>query len=347
MDDSAIPPAYDFRDVLQSLPAIACLLGPDGTVLSVTQTWQEFYGVTAGPSPTAPGDDYLAACRQSDRPHTAELYEAVEQLLAGDRSTYRTTHPGPDPDQNRWYDFVGWRVELETEAHVIVTHLNTTAQTTAELTDQAEVKRLKSLARVLSHDLRTPLSVASGYCELLAHNNDSPHLDRIQEALERIETIAENAVFIARGTEIEATDMVSVDSLVTRVWGSLDTDSASLRIDDEITVEADRGLLSELLLNLFQNALDHASPAPTVTVGRLEDRAGFYVADDGPGITIENRIKVFDIGYTTGSGTGFGLDIVNRIVETHDWEIQIIDSSDGGARFEILTDEPGRLSEPS
>jgi signal transduction histidine kinase len=347
MDDSPIPPAYNFRDVLQSLPAIACHLGPDGTVLGVTQTWQEFYSATEGPSPTTPGDNYLTACRQSDRPHTAELCEAVEQLLAGDRSTYRTTHPGPEPNQSRWYDFVGWRVELETEPHVIVTHLDTTAQTTAEFTNQAEVKRLKSLARVLSHDLRTPLSVASGYCELLTDNIDSPHLDHIQEALERIETIAENAVFIARGTEIEAAELVSVDSLATRVWGGLTTGNASLSVNEDIAVEADRGLLSELLQNLFRNAVDHAGPAPTVRVGKLEDRVGFYVADDGPGIPVENRNVVFDIGYTTGSGTGFGLDIVNRIVETHGWEIQITDSNGDGTRFEILTGESGRLSDPS
>ncbi len=72
----------------------------------------------------------------------------------------------------------------------------------------------------------------------------------------------------------------------------------------------------------------------TVTVGELP--GGFYVADDGPGIPPEERDEVFDTGYSTADdGTGFGLSIVQRAVDAHDWEITVTDSADGGARFEI------------
>jgi signal transduction histidine kinase len=72
----------------------------------------------------------------------------------------------------------------------------------------------------------------------------------------------------------------------------------------------------------------------TVTVGRLDD--GFYVADDGPGIPAERRDRVFETGYSTDEeGTEFGLDIVEDIVDAHDWSIAVTDGVDGGARFEI------------
>ncbi|WP_336328286.1 hybrid sensor histidine kinase/response regulator [Halovenus sp. HT40] len=83
-----------------------------------------------------------------------------------------------------------------------------------------------------------------------------------------------------------------------------------------------------------EDAAEHGESDVTVTVGELDD--GFYVEDDGPGIPDEHREDVFDTGYSTSTdGTGFGLSIVNQVVNAHDWTIEVTDGSDGGARFEI------------
>ena len=74
----------------------------------------------------------------------------------------------------------------------------------------------------------------------------------------------------------------------------------------------------------------------TVSVGVLDDAAGFYIEDDGPGIPEAQHEAVFDHGYTTSTdGTGFGLAIVGRIADAHDWEVTLTDSEAGGARFEF------------
>ena len=74
----------------------------------------------------------------------------------------------------------------------------------------------------------------------------------------------------------------------------------------------------------------------TVRIGDLPDDAGFYVADDGPGIPEADRETVFDAGHSTNEdGTGFGLSIVQGIVEAHGWDIRVTEGDDGGARFEI------------
>jgi signal transduction histidine kinase len=66
----------------------------------------------------------------------------------------------------------------------------------------------------------------------------------------------------------------------------------------------------------------------------MED--GFYVADDGRGIPEEERERVFEPGYSTAAdGTGFGLSIVEQIIEQHGCEIRVAESDAGGARFEI------------
>lgn len=97
---------------------------------------------------------------------------------------------------------------------------------------------------------------------------------------------------------------------------------------------ADRSRLRQLLENLFRNAVEHGGDDVTVTVGELDH--GFYVEDDGPGIPEEDREEVFETGYSTSDeGTGLGLCIVKEIIEAHDWEIRVIEGTDGGVRFEI------------
>jgi len=111
-----------------------------------------------------------------------------------------------------------------------------------------------------------------------------------------------------------------------------------MEIDTELTVEANPDRLRRLFENLFRNALEHGSPAATVTVGTLDDvdADGFYVADDGTGIPADAHDSVFDPGYTTADdGTGFGLSIVRRISDAHGWEVDVTGSDDGGARFEF------------
>jgi signal transduction histidine kinase len=76
-------------------------------------------------------------------------------------------------------------------------------------------------------------------------------------------------------------------------------------------------------------------PGPTVRVGTLDDGTGFFVADDGSGIPPADRESVFESGYTTAEdGTGFGLAIVAEIAAAHGWDVAVVESDAGGARFE-------------
>ena len=80
--------------------------------------------------------------------------------------------------------------------------------------------------------------------------------------------------------------------------------------------------------------MEHGGEDVTVRIGELD--GGFSVEDDGPGIPPEDREQIFDAGYsTTRDGTGFGLSIVQEIIEAHGWTVAVTEGADGGARFEI------------
>lgn len=202
-----------------------------------------------------------------------------------------------------------------------------------ELERQAE--RLDSFAGVVSHDLRNPIDVAKGYIEVMQADDDADHLDTVDGALTRMEEIIDDALALARlGPAAIETRRVSLAATVADAWDGVDTDGATLdvQVPAETTVEADETHLRQLFENLYRNAVEHAGSEPTVTVGLLSD--GFYAEDDGPGIPTTHRDGVFDVGYTTAQdGTGFGLSIVQRIAESHGWQLSLAD--DGGARFEV------------
>lgn len=208
-----------------------------------------------------------------------------------------------------------------------------------ELTEQND--RLEEFASIVSHDLRNPINVAEGRLELAATECDSEHLEHVGRAHERMRTLIEDLLTLAReGETVTDFEAVALTALVERCWANVETDEATLVTDTERTVQADKSRLKQLFENLIRNAIDHGGGDVTVTVGEMD--TGFYVEDDGPGIPADEREAIFEAGYSTrADGTGFGLSIVKRIVEAHEWEIDVTDGGEGGARFEITGVEFG------
>ncbi len=234
--------------------------------------------------------------------------------------------------------------EIETEAVVMVAR-DVTERTERERELERQNERLEEFASVVSHDLRNPLEAASTFLQAARDRGegDSAALDRVATSLDRMERIVADLLQLAReGEPARTLQPVAVGDLARATWDPLETAEATLDVASPPTVAADRDALQRALENLFRNAVEHGGDDVTVSVGALDDRGdddtitGFYVADDGPGIPHDRREAVFETGYTTShEGTGFGLPIVRRIAESHDWRVELTDSAAGGARFEF------------
>ncbi|MGM0592374.1 MAG: ATP-binding protein, partial [Halobacteriota archaeon] len=245
----------------------------------------------------------------------------------------RLTHEGPR-------DFLLHAVPLErgrsnAAGYAIYTDITERLDRERELEGQNE--RLAEFTRIVSHDLRNPLSLAGGYLDLARETADPEHFERVDNALERMEVLIENLLSLAHdGQVVGETAPLDAADVAATAWNLADTASATLAVDDSIPVEAAEERLVDLFVNLFRNAVEHGGSDVRVVVRRTDD--GFAVEDDGLGIPEADREGVFDPGYTTGSsGIGFGLAIVRRIVEAHDWRVRVTDGDDGGARFEFET----------
>jgi len=223
-------------------------------------------------------------------------------------------------------------------------------------------ERLERFASIVSHDLRNPLNVAQGR---LTHEMgqregtdvSTEHVEEAVDALDRMEELVDDLLALARdGRSVDELETVALEPSIRSAWDNVPAPESDLSVNVSGTADADPERLAQLFENLFRNAVEHGSTSNrtgpgnsvddgstdsrsetsgvTITVGRVGD--GLYVADDGPGIPADDHDDVFEAGYSTNEGgTGFGLDIVREIAEAHGWAIDVTESADGGARFEI------------
>ncbi|MFC6720431.1 PAS domain S-box protein [Halobacteriaceae bacterium SHR40] len=288
-------------------------------------------------------DGTIEAVMQRVHPDDRErIQEAIEQALENDglyRAEIRLQH---EDGGIIWSDVRGRLAEHDDSAdRLIGVHQNITDRKERERELERQNRRLKEFSSIVSHDLRNPLNVANGRLELARRESDCDHLDTIRNALDRMERIIDEVLELARdGADIGATDPVDLQNAVESAWtivadGNDGVELVGLDANADLpTIEADYNRLCRLLENLLRNSIDHGGEDLTVTVGTVD--TGFYIEDDGPGISEQDREQVFDPGYSTSpDGTGLGLRIIEQIVEAHDWEIRVTDGTDGGARFEI------------
>ncbi|KAB1198354.1 MULTISPECIES: histidine kinase N-terminal 7TM domain-containing protein [Haloferax] len=228
--------------------------------------------------------------------------------------------------------------------------------------------RLEEFASVVSHDLRNPLTVARGYLELARETNDDDYFTRVEDAHDRMETIIDDLLTLARqGETLTDRSPVALSTVASEAWDSVAVGEATFDARIDQTVDADRGRLRQLFENLFRNSVEHGSagsqarPDDAVEHGTTETHdssddavsvvvgpitGGFYVEDDGPGIPESESEDVFERGYTTHEdGTGFGLPIVKSVADAHGWTVTLTSSSSGGARFEFTDVETGAVEE--
>jgi PAS domain S-box-containing protein len=283
------------------------------------------------------GTDFLDGVHPDDR---AQVREAMERISDGEpvEVEYRVN---PREGYRRWVWSRGQPIYGEDG------EITRVAGATRDITErrryeqelQRQNERLDEFAGIVSHDLRSPLSVAQGRVSLALEECDcEEHLDPIADAVERMGSIVDDTLTLARqGRTVDDAEWVDAEGLPEECWrmvGAASTD-ATLEVLESFRLRADPDRLRHALENLFGNAVTHAGEDVTVRIGTLGD-AGFYVEDDGPGIPGDEREQVFEPGYsTTEDGTGFGLAIVRRVADAHGWEVDVTEGPDGGARFEF------------
>jgi signal transduction histidine kinase len=202
-----------------------------------------------------------------------------------------------------------------------------------------------------SHQLRTPLTALRLRLDLLAADSApaaAAELAGAQEEIARLSRLVDGLLATARAEavtdQLEQIDVMEAVSERVTAWQPV-ADGNGVKLLAEAPpspaplVALGAGHLDQILDNLLDNAIDAIGGEGgivQVSVARTETGTRLTVADDGPGMTPQERSRAF-LRYTTGSqnGTGLGLAIVHRLVTANGGTIKLADTPGGGLTVEV------------
>jgi signal transduction histidine kinase len=219
---------------------------------------------------------------------------------------------------------------------------------------KAELERsntaLDEFAHAVSHDLKAPLRGIQTYADALLEPGGAPRdeerhddLVRIQALAGRMRRMIDAALEYARaGRASERAESVDTGHLLREIVEYL-APPVDVVIDVHPglpTVETARVPFEQVFRNLVSNAItyrrEHAARIE-VRVEEAGDRWRFVVADNGPGISESQQTQIWRLFHTSrpGEGTGLGLAMVKRIVESHGGSVRVRSEPGAGATFEV------------
>ena len=355
-----------------ALPAHVAILDDEGEIVYTNESWDAF-GDEQGLSEDAGrlGANYLTVCETSEGDTARETAAGIRAVIDGDCEEFSLEYPCHTPERDRWFTMQAKPYDHAGERFVLVMHVDITERRRLEQRTREQAARMEGFAKLLSHDLRNPLSVALAEAEALEHDDDDVDLgtdaddrSQLRSSLERMESIIDDALALVTLDTVTESDLATIPlaTAVEDAWTHVHTKSATVSVTGSVAIRANESLVSHLFENLFRNAIEHAGDDVTVTVGPLEESPadgtseatadGFYVEDDGPGIPPARRKQVFESGYSvdssdetetgqpeaaqdSGGGSGLGLAIVREVADAHGWSVSVTSGRDDGARFEV------------
>nr|WP_317408439.1 sensor histidine kinase KdpD [Fournierella massiliensis] len=223
---------------------------------------------------------------------------------------------------------------------------------------ETQRERLRSnLLRAISHDLRTPLTSISGNAGVLMEKSIALTEEKKQEIYASIYDdsmwlvdLTENLLSITRienGTMHLQMNAELIDDVLREAIAHVDRQAARHHIrvnleDDLLMAKMDARLIVQVIINIVNNAIKYTPEGSHICISaEKEDRmVCIHIADDGPGISDEAKVHLFDMFYTAGigkadsrRGLGLGLSLCQSIVEAHGGEISVENNEPHGAIF--------------
>ena len=281
-----------------------------------------------------------------------ELRSATRRVATG-HPDVRVTFTRGDEFGHLAQNFNDMAEEIQTQAtHLLESH----ERVVAHANDlEAANKDLDAFAHSVSHDLRSPLGVVSGFSALLAARHLQPgdekaarYISRIQSSTKHMSELIEGLLRLSRlGRQPLKKEHLRLSGLVEEVVEQLATEQllhtdAVRVVTDLPEVLGDRVLLGQVLVNLLSNAAKFTSKVqvPVIEISAISNDSEVVVSisDNGPGFDsaqADRLFKPFQRLHSTDdyAGIGLGLSIVQRIVTRHGGTVWANSTPGKGASF--------------
>jgi signal transduction histidine kinase len=224
------------------------------------------------------------------------------------------------------------------------------------------LERQRDFVRDASHELRTPITIASGHAELIRATAAEPQVVNdaaiVLDELDRLSGLSERLLLLAAASHPRFLTFRRVDVRgliidLERRWTPAAERRWRFACDIDGSLRADEERLKLAIDALIENAIKFTGPQDeiSVTLRRVGGAAEIEVADSGEGIPPEDLPRVFDRFARAhhdrarrSGGTGLGLAIVKAIAEAHGGSVSVRVNDEGGSTFRLTL--PGLDSSP-
>ncbi len=201
-------------------------------------------------------------------------------------------------------------------------------------------KELSDFVHLMGHDIRNSLSSIEGYTDLLNESEEQKEmiLDRINNQTEYLRKLLNRSIELAEaGQVVEKSEKVNLNELIETIGNVTVPENIKLIHDPLVVVKADKEKLSQIIKNLFENAVIHGQPTQiNVRSKLLNEDIALSIENDGTRIDPEIVKEAFESTFTTKEKESIhGLTIVKKLIDAHGWKIKLLDDKDE-ACFEIL-----------
>jgi PAS domain S-box-containing protein len=207
-------------------------------------------------------------------------------------------------------------------------------------------EKLRVVGSLTRHDMRNKLTAVNGNAYLLrkrfAGDSDAMEcLKSVESAVRESERIFD---FASAYEKLGVEQLTYVDAKkVLDEAVALFPDLKDVKIVNDcggLTLLAD-SLLRQLFYNLIDNSLKYGKKLTQIRIRyeKSENQLKLVYEDDGVGISKDNKAKIFNEGFTTGKGSGYGLYLVRRMMDVYGWTIQETGTPDNGVCFTIVIPE--------
>jgi two-component system OmpR family sensor kinase len=270
-----------------------------------------------------------------------KIEATAEKIAAGDLSA-RLEIFEPDTEVGR----------LSTSLNQMLSRIEESFAARAESED-----KLRRFVADASHELRTPLTSIRGFAEL--HRQGAvPEGEKTRELINRIEKesirmgdLVEDLLVLARMDQARELVMTDVDlshlvkEAITSAQAAGPDHPVTLDVAHDVRIQGDTDKIYQVVTNLLANARAHTPAGTQIHVATYSNQDGSYitVADNGPGLSAEDQLHIFERFYRVDSsrqrnsndGSGLGLSIVDEVMKAHGGSVSVASEPGNGATFTL------------
>ncbi|WP_380680655.1 ATP-binding protein [Salinigranum sp. GCM10025319] len=346
--------------VLDTFPMSIGVLDEQGTIIYTNRAWHEFGEQNAiSMAPDTLGVNYLEVSEGADDEYARQATAKLRDVLTGNSEVVSLEYPCHSPTTRRWFLMRATPFVHDDDRYVTVAHFDITDRVLAEeKADQrreevvAEREQLALLNQILRHDIRNDVNIVQLSGELLSERIQPPgeeHLDRILNAATHVQELIDAIGGFTTQIQQSETSLTSsnlskvVADAVEKVEATYEGRPTNVRITgvetfpSKVSVRA-TPLLSSVFSNLLNNAVLHNDKSTVeinVSIDTRDDTVVVRLSDNGPGVPDEKKRTLFgrrEKG-SESPGSGMGLYLVDKLVESYDGSVWIEDNQPEGAVF--------------